>query len=221
MPDNSSTAYARHLDVTSDNADFNQVEFVARQVLNKAATTTLVQVKGVTTSGGLSPVGFVDVQPMVHQIDGLGKPTPHGTIYNLPYLRLQGGSDAIIIDPKVGDIGMASFASHDISGVKKNKAPSNPGSRRRFAWADGLYHGGMLNGVPNQFVRFHADGIAIGTPHKVTIDAMNIQLDASGNLAVTGEVTRGAGTVDPVTLGQHRHGVGASAAGTVVPTPGT
>ena len=207
--------------VHSDASEFNQVAFVARQIMNKMATTTLVQVVAVTNSGGLSPVGFVDVHPMVNQIDGRGNPTPHGTIRHLPYLRLQGGTDAIIMDPKVGDIGMASFASHDISGVKNTRKQANPGSRRRFDWSDGLYHGGMLNGSPTQFVQFNADGVTIRTPGKLVLDAVNIQLDQDGNLAVTGEIVRGVGGTDQVSLGTHRHGTGAAATGTVPPTPGS
>jgi len=205
----------------SESSDFNAISFVVQQILNKAATTTLVQVTKVNNAGGISPVGFVSVQPLVNQIDGDGNPTPHGIIHHLPYLRLQGGASAIILDPVVGDIGMASFASHDISSVKATGKQANPGSRRRFDWADGLYHGGMLNGVPTQYIAFSATGVAIVTPQKLTIQAQNIILDSTGNLAVTGEVVRGATTGDQVTLGAHKHGTGTAAAGTSVPTPGT
>jgi len=219
LPDN--TAYSGHRGPHTDTSEFNQLEFVARQILNKAATTTLVQVVAVTNNGGISPVGFVDVHPLINQIDGAGNPTPHGIIHNIPYLRMQGGSDAIIIDPKIGDIGMASFASHDISGVKKTRKQSNPGSRRRFDWADGLYHGGMLNGTPTQFIRFLSTGIDIQTPHAFTFTAQNAILDATGNLAVIGEVVAMAGSgATQRTLTGHIHGTGAAAAGTSIPTPG-
>ncbi|HTB47018.1 MAG TPA: phage baseplate assembly protein [Acetobacteraceae bacterium] len=42
----------------------------------------------------------------------------------------------------------------------------------------------------------------------------------TGDLHVTGEIIRGFGGADQVTLGQHRHGTGTTAAGTSVPTPG-
>jgi hypothetical protein len=45
----------------------------------------------------------------------------------VPYFRVQGGADAIIIDPKVGDLGIAVFCSRDITGVKRSKEAS--GSR--------------------------------------------------------------------------------------------
>ena len=83
---------------------------------------TLVQVVAVTNDGGVEPVGFVDVHPMVAQVDGKGQPTPHGVIYGLPYIRVQGGSNAVILDPQVGDIGLAVFCAQDISKVKATKA---------------------------------------------------------------------------------------------------
>lgn len=220
-PNSATPSYAGTRDNADDTSQFNQIAFVVRQILARSATTTLVQVKKVTNAGGISAVGFVDVQPMVHQIDGNGDPTPHGIIHNIPYLRLQGGTSAVIIDPVVGDIGMASFASHDISQVKRTKKPANPGSRRRFDWADGLYHGGMLNGTPSQYIAFSANGITINTAQNLVISAHNAQLDASGNLVVLGAVVAGATGADQVSLQTHRHGTGAAAAGTVVPTPGT
>ena len=94
------------------------MQFLISQALNRVSTATLVKVVSVTNAGGLSPVGFVDVQPLVNQLDGAGNAVPHGVLHRLPYFRLQGGADAVILDPKVGDIGMAAFANRDISLVK-------------------------------------------------------------------------------------------------------
>jgi phage baseplate assembly protein gpV len=144
----------------------------------RAATATLVMVKAVHNAGELAPVGLIDVQPMVAQIDGAGKTTPHGIIHNIPYMRVQGGANAVIIDPVVGDIGLAVFASRDISSVKATKQPSGPGSRRRHSMADGLYIGGFLNAVPTQFIRFSGDGVEIKST-TVTI---------TGDVHITGDV---------------------------------
>lgn len=154
--------------------EYNKLIFAISQAISKLQTVTLVRVEAVTNSGGVSPVGFVDVLPLVHQIDGLGNPTPHGLVPNLPYVRLQGGPDAIILDPKVGDIGICLFASRDISKVKVAKKPSPPGSFRQYSFCDGLYLGGVLNGTPSQFVRFHAGGIAITTPGTVAITSASL-----------------------------------------------
>jgi hypothetical protein len=199
----------------------NAIEFVIQQALAKIATMTLVKVVSVTNNGQLSPVGFCDVQPMVNQMDGAGRAVPHGVIHHVPYARMQGGTTAIIMDPKPGDIGIAGFSHRDLSAVKNSKAPANPGSNRRFSYADGLYLGGTLNGTPTQFIQFSDNGVNITTPLPLTFNAQNITLDAAGNLSVTGEVMRGKGTAVQNTLGAHRHGTGTAAAGTVVPTPNT
>lgn len=157
-------------DQTSAGSEFNAISFVFNQLLGRMATGTLVQVKAVSNNGGISPVGTVDVQPMINQIDGGGNATPHGTIFSLPYFRLQGGTNAVIIDPEVGDIGFAAFASSDISVVQQTKAVSNPGSRRTFDWADGLYFGGFLNGTPTQFIQFtEGGGLALKSTGKITL----------------------------------------------------
>ena len=46
-------------------------------------------------------------QPLVNMLDGAGDATEHGTIFGLHYTRLQGGANAIILDPQVDDIGWA------------------------------------------------------------------------------------------------------------------
>jgi len=164
----------------------NAIDFMVRMTLGQIATATVVRVEAVSNAGAVSPVGTVDVLPLVAQLDGAGNATPHGTVYGLPYFRLQGGTDAVIMDPKVGDLGLAVFASRDISSVKANKAPSNPGSRRQFSMADGLYLGGFLNGTPEQYVRFHAGGVQVVTPGDVEIQAGgDVTVTADGTASVT------------------------------------
>jgi len=174
-------SYAGTQQLSSAASDYNQIDYIVRSIMARNATATLVIVKTVTNDGEVSPVGLIDVQPMVAQLDGKGQATPHGIIHNVPYFRVQGGTNAIIIDPKVGDIGIALFASHDISSVKANKAPANPGSRRRFDMADALYIGGMLNGTPEQYIRFLSNGdIELKPATMVTV---------LGKLHVTDDVT--------------------------------
>lgn len=191
---------------TSSGSLFNAVQFIVRMLTGAMATATLVQVKAVY-GGGESALATVDVLPLVNQVDSLGNATPHGIVPGLPAFRLQGGNSAIICDPVVGDIGIGIFCSRDISSVKKNKAQSNPGSFRRFDYADGCYLGIMLGDAPTQWIEFLASaaGIKVNTPGNFIIDAANCTLDASGNLQVKGEVTRGVGTSSTVTLGGHTH----------------
>lgn len=180
-------------------SEYNAIRFILRQALATLRTATLVRIVSCTNDGGLSPVGFVDVQPLVNQLDGFGNAVPHVTVYRLPYLRIQGGANAVIIDPQPGDIGVAVFADRDISSVKATRAQANPGSARMFDMADGMYLGGMLNGAPTQWVRFSDAGIEISSPTKVTLSAPVIELD--GQL-VQGQGEHGGDAVlrGPVTV---------------------
>lgn len=163
---------------TTNWGEFNKIAFNIQQALGKMQTATLVKIESCTNSGGVSAVGYVDVIPLVNQLDGLGNPTPHVTIHNVPYFRMQGGANAIICDPEPGDIGLCVFASRDITKVKATKKQANPGSFREYDFADGLYCGGMLNGTPTQYVEFSAAGIRIHSPVKIKLDAPDILLEA-------------------------------------------
>ena len=114
-----------------ENLDGGALAFAVNSIVSRIQTVTLVKVVAVH-SGGVAPVGLLDVQPLVAQLDGAGSPVAHGTIHNVPYFRLQGGSNAVIIDPEPGDIGMCGFCSRDISAVKRSKTAAAPASRRRF-----------------------------------------------------------------------------------------
>jgi len=197
----------------SGSAETNAQQFLVQQLLGKLATTALVKIVAVSNSGGVSPVGTVDVLPLVNQVDGFGNGTAHGTIFGLPYFRLQGGANAVILDPQVGDIGIACFCSRDISTVKVTKTQANPASRRTFDWADGLYIGGVLNGTPTQYVQFSGDGITLTSPTKITLNAPVVE--ASGEIRAIGEVTaKFGGSFNRVTT--HTHPSNGSP-----PTPGT
>jgi len=205
--------------------EFNNIGFMVQQALGKLQTATLVRIEKCTNSGGLSPVGFVDVTPLVNQLDGAGNPTPHVTIFNVPYFRLQGGKNAIIIDPEKGDIGVAVFASRDITKVKNTKAQANPGSFRQYSFADGLYLGGMLNAVPTQYVQFSTAGIRIHSPVKIKLDAPDILLEAQTveiNASTSTTITTPTFTVNGVTIhnGDTTHNGFTTMAGGIAQTGG-
>ena len=150
---------------------FNAHTFLIESILAMVHTSTLVKVVKCTNNGSLSAAGTVDVQPLVNQLDGYGNPVPHGIIYKCLYSRLQGGANAVIIDPQPGDIGAMIFSDRDTSKVIATKAQANPGSNRKFDMADGIYLGWCLNAVPTQFIEFSAAGITITSPAAVTINA--------------------------------------------------
>lgn len=139
--------------------------FMTEQLLGRVRTAQLVQVKAVTNKGEVKEVGFVDVLPLVKLMDGEGTTYSHGVVNGLPYFRLQGGKDkAVILDPKVGDIGVAVFADRDISGVKRQKKEVPPASFRRFDMADGMFFPCFLGGKPSCYVRFTDDNDIIASP---------------------------------------------------------
>lgn len=181
-----------------------ELQFIINNLIGRIQTVTLVQIIAVN-SGGLGPVGTVDVQPMVAQLDGGGNAYMHGTIHNIPYMRLQGGANAVIIDPRVGDIGMCGFCSRDISSVKSNKKPSLPQSLRKFDYADGLYFGGFLNGYPQQYIFFKDSGIDVVATGEIMLKATKIKLDAPVEATSTvksdGDVIAGNTSVQ-----KHLHG---------------
>lgn len=161
----------------TDTSEFNAQTFLIWSILNSVRTCTLVKVIAVTNNGGVSSVGFVDIQPLVNQVDGAGNSEPQAPVFDCPYFRLQGGANAVIIDPQVGDIGIAVFADRDISSATANKGEANPGSRRKFSMADGLYLGGVLNGTPTQYVQFSTAGIKLHSPTSIVLEAPDIQLN--------------------------------------------
>lgn len=179
--------------------EVTRLQFVVGQMIAEMQTVALVEVVGVSNNGGLSPVGTVDVRPLVHQMAGNRTAVPHGVIYKIPYMRLQGGANAIIIDPQVGDIGMCGFCSRDSSTVVATRKAALPASLRKYNWSDGLYIGGFLNGTPTQYIRFYDDGIDIVSPTKVRIISPNVEM--------TGDLTAASvTTTSGISLDEHTHG---------------
>jgi hypothetical protein len=172
-----SGGYAGPMGLQTPANPFNAISFLVQQVIAGKAFSALVQVKSVIP-GGHAGATTVSVQPMVNQIDGLGNQVQHGTIYNLPCFRLQGGANAVVLDPVVGDIGQAIICDRDISTVKVTRAVAGPGSWRQNSWADGCYFGGFLNVAPTQYVEFTGGGVNV-------VSTGTISLSAPGNITIT------------------------------------
>jgi len=199
------------------------IHFIARQVQEQGWTATIVQVLAVY-GGGLNPPGTVDVQPMVAMLNGLNQPTPHSTVRKLPFGRIQFGESAIVCDPKVGDVGLAVFASHDISAAVASGQPSNPGSRRRFSPNDGIYVISLIGKQPTTFVQFLPDGeIQITVPSGKPLNLQADTVAITGNLTVSGSIVADddvtAGGSGGVSLETHVHsGVQSGSSDTGPPT---
>lgn len=142
--------------------------------------------------GGVAIIGTVDCKPLVKVMCASGQTAEYPELYNLPFMRYQGGANAVICDPQVGDIGIAVFASRDISAVKRARGAAPCGSLRRFSLSDGMYVGAILDGIPSQYIHFDTAGITILSPSKITFDAPEIVMD-SPNIKVTGNFTQTGG----------------------------
>lgn len=157
---------------TDTNSEFNSHAFHTKQKIAKVRTGIPVKIVAVN-GGGVAAPPTVDVQLLITQIDVQGNATPHGIVHGIPVLRAQGGSNAVICDPVVGDVGYMVVADRDISSLASNAGKqSNPGSFRRHNLSDGVYVGAMLNSAaPTQYIQFLPGGIKV--------------VDSSGNTIVT------------------------------------
>lgn len=162
------TAYYGQSDPTTTMGEWNRLRFAIQQQILSLNTSLPVRVLSVS-GGGVAPVGFVSVQILVDQVTGNNKTIEHAEIVNVPYVRMQGGSNAVIIDPQVGDIGLACFSSRDISAVKNVRENAPPGSRRAYDFSDAVYIGGLLNGAPTQYIQFVTGGVLVHSPDEVKL----------------------------------------------------
>lgn len=164
---------------TFDNVlDFNITQFLSENM----NTAEVVEVVGVDAGGASAVAGYVDVVPLVNNIDAYGNTVSTTTLFRLPYVRIQGGECALVIDPQPGDKGIAVYAQRDISAVRGGEEQElkrvQAGSFRQFSRADGLYIGGVLNKAPTNFVELTKDG-------KINIKATNdVSIDAGGKVDV-------------------------------------
>ncbi len=188
-----SDTYQGAQDQGSTATDYNAIDFIIDQKLARISTAIPVKIikapydkqGNPIAPGAVVPIGYVDVQPMVNQLDGFGKAMPHATVYHLSYHRYQGGSGAFITDPAKDDIGHMVVADRDTSSVRATDAVANPGSKRRFDKADGVFFGSPQAKAPTQWFTFTADGFEIHDKHAnkivTTADGLTIT-DKSGNI---------------------------------------
>jgi hypothetical protein len=208
--------------------DLNVLQFIIRMALGQVSTLVPVKVTAVTTNGDVARPGTVDVQPLVKLIDGNGLATDPGIVNGLPWFRLGSGRCAVIIDPRVGDIGLVVCSDRDISSlVANNGTMSTPGSRRRFSLSDGVYIGGFLMDTPDCYVLFNEDGtIKVSDAKGNVLETSNTGFGLTGNVAVTGNISAtgtiiaGRGGADQVNVQTHVHPTAALGAPSP-PTPGT
>lgn len=151
--------------------DFNGLMYViSRAISNKVNTIELVKVVAVREDGK------IDVIKALDNVNTDGERIPSVVIPNMNVWRSQSGTNAIIIDPKVGDIGVLLVCKHDISGFAGGVVINDS----EFSYGDGIYLGGVLgfNQAPTEKIEFTDTGISITSTKDLSINAKNVNITA-------------------------------------------
>lgn len=164
----------------------NSMEFFIRSLISQVVSTSLpVVVAAVERKGEDAGAGYVTVKPLLQPRNNSGDGLEVTTIPKLPYFRLQHGKAAIICDPKVGDIGLAVVAKHDISNINGSTTPKVPATYRKFDPSDSFYIGGFWGKAPEVFIHLEDEGtIKIKAPTKITIESPECEVNASTSFTV-------------------------------------
>lgn len=154
-------------------------QWIIQNLIRQIHTAELVKVLAVYPTE--DKVGFVDVQPLVQERTTRDVVLEQSPIFKVPFARVQGGKSALIIDPVIGDIGLAIFAQRDITNVIATGEQGAAPTDRAYSSADGLYLGGFLNMDATQFLQFFpTDGAQLVAP-LLTLDA---EVRTTGNVKV-------------------------------------
>lgn len=181
---------------------YNPIAAVVSQMLGRVRTSTMCRVMGLGTMPGT-----MNVQPLVSIVDGMGNATTHGTIYNVPYLQLQAGTNAIVLVPVIGDVGVLLVCDRDISAAKTTRAAGPPPSMRTFDFADAIYLGMVMGPTPANTITATPAGFVVSGNFIIQGNlqiAGNIQAadgtEYTGDIKTTGDVQAGT-----ISLKTHIH----------------
>jgi hypothetical protein len=159
-------------------------------LIKDARTAMPVKVMAVHPGAGSPPtIGTVDVQPLVQTVDGSGKLWPLGVTYGASFSRSQAGANAIVMDPGVGDIGIATVCDRDISSVVASGGLAGPGSARTHDISDLVYQFSIFTAAELQQYIWFAAGINIKSPAVSTSANLSAGTGATGTFTdLTGQV---------------------------------
>lgn len=173
---------------------------IVQSMLSLINTGDLVRVTKVDSSG-LAPVGFVSVKPLTLRIGADNNNIEQGEVHGVPFFRLQGGANGIVIDPQVGDIGYCGFCSRDISLVKRIRDMAAMNVYRVSDISDAVFFGGWSANPVEQYIWFDGDEIKIKANSKVVIDAPMTEVEnnmfVKGSLTTVGAIASQTSVSDP------------------------
>lgn len=165
-----------------------QDKYIIEQLISGINTLKMVEVISVSIpEDELSPIGRCSIRPLVQQVDGNNNVYSRGEIKNVPYLRLQGGNNGLVLDPVKGDIGLAGFCDRDISMVKRTGKTAAPNTRRQYSLNDAVYMFSCMGDAPEQFIHFKNNEIHLKSKTKIILDAPEVEV--TNNLNVGGGIT--------------------------------
>ena len=175
-------------------SEYNALQFMIQNAMQGISTAIPVQVQAVN---GL----FVDVLPLVSSVDGYGQAVEPTTLFHLPVFRYHAGVGAVILDPVIGDKGLAVFAQADSSNVQTGTdTPQQPGSFRKHSMSDGFYIGGFHNAAPSVWIEIKQDGtISMVAPTSLTVYSPAVNF--AGDVTIDGDATIGG-----ISFAGHVHG---------------
>lgn len=185
------------------------LQFLVQQQISQISTVTLARVVECTNAGGIVPTGTLTVQPLVNMVSGDNVGVQHGQLFKVPYLRVQGGRNAVIVDPQPGDIGVIGFCERDISAVKATRDIATPSTKRQYAKADGVWIATIWTPeAPTQYVVMTDEGVRVVSPTAIELQAPVVRIlgaleqsngdasfaqsvDVGADVTAQGEVTAG------------------------------
>lgn len=183
----------RPVDVSSEG---NALAFALKNMIGQYSFIDIVRVQEITDK-------TLTVISLLHGLTTDTTKIDNEPIYGVPYLRLQRGASAVIMDPVVGDVGLMAVCDRDITNVKATKTDSAPNSKRMHSATDAIYLTGIasLNNEPSQYVHFRNDGIDVVSPLVVTVSSPTIEINGDNlvsinapQIVLNGQITQGSGS---------------------------
>jgi hypothetical protein len=179
----------------NSSSDANALAFMFRKLMSESKFIELVTVEEVDAEAKTCKV-----KPLIIPVAASGVPIDVQPVSDIPYFRLQMGGSAIVINPKVGDMGLMLICDENTTGVLAGKSAATASTGQQHSRQFGIYLGGvaLLNGEPTEYIEFTGSGINIVAPNGVNIDG---EVTTTGTITASGEVT-GNG----IKLSSHVHG---------------
>jgi hypothetical protein len=171
-------------------AEALRTELLIRALIKDVRTAIPVKVVAMHAGAGTPPaIGTVDVQPLVQTVDGSGKLWSMAKVYGASFCRIESGASAVVVDPAVGDVGLAVVCDRDISSVIASAGLTGPGSARTHDISDLVYVLSLRSSATiTQYLLMNANGITMLSPNTITIQGEQINLVGPVN-QTNGDVT--------------------------------